>query len=548
MTDIRIAEATGRPDTLARAFLRATRTHPGDTALTTFDRDASPSTPEASWAELGDRVSELAAGLRTSGVGAGTVIATMLRNRSEFFAVDLAAVCIRATAVAIYNTLPPAEVAYVLADSDARIVVTESRFRDVVVHAVSGLARPPEIIVLDDPAFPGLAELAARGDPAFDLAASVASVAPSDVAALIYTSGTTGVPKGVEITHDNLVAAWEAVVDMEPKLATASRVLSYLPAAHIGDRLYGYYAAVFSGAAITSVADFSDTIPALRAVAPSLFVGVPRIWEKLSHDLELSEKAGVGADELRSAAGFRDGSLWLSGSAPIDPGVLEYLAGIEIPVYEGYGMTEATCVISGNARRGSRPGTVGRAAKGVEVRLDVDGEVLVRGRVVTRGYRNRPEETQAAIDPDGWLRTGDIGALDEGGFLSIIGRKKEMIINATGKNIAPAAIEERLRSATSVISNVAVVGDRRPYLVALIEVSTPDPVVDTALAISVAIDEVNTHLSRAEQIKHFAIVEDRWDAASGLVTPTGKLRRATVSERYAGVIDRLYADAERSAT
>lgn len=537
--------------TVPDGLLKAVRNYPDRIALRDFSTGAT-----TTWSQLWDSVESLAAGLVGSGVQRGVTVATMLRNRPEFFAVDLAVVSVGATPVAIYNTSPPAGIAHILSDAGAVLVITEQDFVGVVQDAVDLVSYPIEVVVIDHTGGMSFARFLARGDIEFSLEAAITDVRPADIALLCYTSGTTGAPKGVQLSHDNLLAAYEAILDLDPLASENPRVVSYLPAAHIGDRLYGYYVAVLGGGEITTVADFGQVLDAVAATSPTVFIGVPRVWEKLRSRLldageDLSDAAARA--RLRRDAGLNPEALLLSGSAPIDPDVLGFFDRLGVPILEGYGMTEASCIISGNRRDDRRPGTVGRAAGGVEIRIEA-GEILVRGRVVTAGYRNLPEETAAAIDKDGWLHTGDIGRIDADGFITILGRQKELIMNSSGLSVAPTVFEQALRAASPLVANVAMIGDRRPYFVGLVAIDrgaaqeftgdAEEAVHSSAVekAVGEAVDDVNRRFARAEQVRRFAVVSDDWTVESGLLTPSLKLRRDAISTRFHTDIERLYTN------
>lgn len=536
---------------LARAFLDAATERPDEVAVRTYPASSAGA---LTWRQLYDQVAAFAAGLHALGVERGSVVATMLTNRAEFFVADLAATCLGAIPVAIYNTSPAPHVATILRDSGARILVTERAFADVAKDACGRIAQPPRLFVVDDNQDSGILGDGATG---VDLAARVAEIRPDDIATLVYTSGTTGNAKGVELTHDNLVGAWEAIVALNGRPVVAPRVVSYLPQAHIGDRVYGYHVAIFGAGSITCVPDYANAVDAIADAKPTVFVGVPRIWEKLR--ARALDNAGAGTNGA-GHLGLTPQALLLSGSAPIEQSVLKFFESLGLAVLEGYGMTEATCIISGNGRQWHRPGTVGQPARGVKVKIAPDGEILVRGRTIMRGYRGQSNDTADAFTEDGWFKTGDLGWLDEDGYLTITGRIKDIIITTTGKNIAPTRWEGMLRAHSDFVSQAAVIGDRRPYLTALIVLDRAavcrrarregwplDPAADFASdehvrgILAAVVDDVNNEFPRAARIRRFAVVNDVWDPASGLVTPSLKPRRPAIAERYESIIDALYA-------
>lgn len=546
-------------ETLCEAFCRTVSERRDDSALTTLDG------PSISWAEYHRRSGRLAGALTARGVARGGTVAMMMSNRPEFFLLDMAALIAGGTPLAVYNTSPPEEIAYILDDARPRLIFTEAELEPTVRAAVA-LAEhaDPELVALGADA----RELAAFEQYCpedFDVEASWRAVRPDDVALIIYTSGTTGRPKGVQLSHRNLMASWYAFLLHVPQMAHLERLLSYLPAAHLADRVFSVYPAIHTGATITCVPDRTRIGEALATVRPSTFLGVPRIWEKLRAALEPTVGTDPDAEtaaRARERMGFDEGTVLWTGSAPLDVEVLEFFDRLGLPILEGYGMTEATAVITTNRIDDRRNGTVGPAMPGIEVAVAEDGEILVRGDNIMVGYRNMPGETAKAVDGDGWLHTGDVGSLDVDGYLTIVDRKKELIINSAGKNISPAQIENALRSTCHVLGPVVAIGDRRPYVTALLTLDPdearawasarglPDSDV-AALAshpqlrahISEAVDRANTRLARTSQVKHFAVLDEVWQPGSGLVTPTLKLKRKAIMARYPDLIDSLYAPA-----
>ena len=390
----------------------------------------------------------------------------------------------------------------------------------------------------------------------FDFEAAWRAVEPEDILTLIYTSGTTGPPKGVQLTHANMIAEVRGTFARLPVRA-GGRAMSFLPSAHVADRWSAHY--LFShclGFTVTCVADMRTVVEHLPEVRPTAWGAVPRIWEKIKAALEAQGVADPGAltEEQRSAIRAKlglDQAEWLVvGAAPTPPEVLEYFAALGLPICELWGMSELSCCVTINPPERIKIGTCGPPIEGAEVRIADDGEVLVRGRLVMAGYRNDPEKTAQAIDPDGWLRTGDIGELDADGYLRIVDRKKELIINAAGKNMSPANIESRLKAASPLIGQCICIGDRRPYNVALI-VLDPDACAAHARArglddasasalaasdevralVAQAIDEANSHLSRTEQVKRFTILPTDWLPDSDELTPTMKLKRKPIARQ-----------------
>ena len=525
------------------------------TTVTVFERTAAANADapaqrtltgvEVTWGQLRTKVHRLAGGLAACGVRRGEQVAMLLTNRPEFLVVDLATQLAGGTPMSIYATSPVAEIAYLLDDAAVRILVTEERFAETVRAAVAQAAVDLRVVVLADEGDAALQPIVDACPEDFDPGAI--PVQPEDVATLVYTSGTTGPPKGVQLTHRNMAAMWRAALSMDARLHHMERVLSYLPSAHIADRLWCLQGPVRTGACVTYVPDPTKLLAAMVEVRPTFFLGMPRMWEKLRVAL-LARADGRPADPdiaagLRAFLGLDGDVVCLTGGAPLDVEILDFYSSIGLPLLEGYGMTEVSGVITSTRVGRGRAGSVGVPFDGIEIRLADDGEIEVHGEAVMLGYRNKPEATAEAIGPDGWLRTGDVGTIEDG-FLTIVGRKKELIITSGGKNVAPSAVENAIRAATPLAGPVLAIGDRRPYVTALISL---DPVESrdwsaaaVEKAIGDAIDDANRNLAQAAQVKRFAIVSEVWDAASGFVTPTLKLKRAAVEAHYATQIDQLY--------
>ncbi|RZQ63906.1 AMP-dependent synthetase/ligase [Amycolatopsis suaedae] len=542
------------------------------------------------WREYGDRVRHIASGLAAVGVGHGDTVGIMLTNRPEFHLVDTAAFHLGATPFSIYNTSAPGQIEYLLGNAGCRVFITEQQFLDKVREASAGSAVERVVVVEDDvDGTMSLTDLETRGNPDFDFDAAWRAVQPDDILTLIYTSGTTGPPKGVEMTHGGMVFA---VANSAEQFAgrPVERLVSYLPDAHAANRGYAHYASMLSGATITTVTDAKQLVAVLPRVRPSLFLGVPTLWYKLKAAIESAIDAQAGprkklatwaidqgkrrvrtgsagwrhalADrlvlsELRKRIGMDDLVLAFTAAAPITEDALEFVLALGIPCSEMWGMTEIT-IATANPIDDLRVGTVGKALPGVELKLADDGEILVRTPGVMRGYRGEPDKTAETIDPDGWVHTGDIATIDDDGWVRIVDRKKELIINAAGKNMSPSNIEGAVKAASPLIGNVAAIGDRRPYVVALITLEpdaaaafagkhglAADPAVlarDSRVneEIKHAVLTANAKLSRAEQIKDFTVLPTYWEPGSEVLTPTMKLRRKPITEAYAAEIDALY--------
>ncbi len=460
-----------RASTLGEAFLRTASERPDQVALRT-PRDRMTIT----WREYRERVERIAAGLAGLGVERGDAVAIMLLNRPEFHLVDTAALMLGATPFSIYNTSTAEQVEHLFTNAGNRVVVTEQAFVPVIGEARRRVPEIEHVVVVDHDEYGAMTldELENKGSSSFDFMRHAAAVQADDVATIIYTSGTTGPPKGVQLTHANLIAECRAVATRLPT-TLGGRGASFLPSAHIADRWGShYYGSMMFGATITSIPDPRTVAIHLPDVRPTTWGAVPRIWEKLKAALEakgITDPAAL-SDEARRAIHKRiglDQAQWLvCGAAPCQVEVLEYFDALGLTILELWGMSETSCCVTINPPGAARFGTCGPVLDGIELKLAPDGEVLVRGPVVMAGYRGEPAMTAMAIDADGWLHTGDIGTRDMDRYLTIVDRKKEIIINSAGKNMSPANIEARLKAAHPLIGQAVAIGDRRPYVVALL--------------------------------------------------------------------------------
>ncbi|RSN55054.1 long-chain fatty acid--CoA ligase [Amycolatopsis sp. WAC 04182] len=543
------------PLTFPEAFQRTVSVKPDAISLHTVD-----DSPDLTWRAYGEAVRRIAGGLAALGVHRGQTVATMLTNRPEFHLSETAASHLGATTFSIYNTSSPEQIGYLLGHAGTRVVICERQFADRI-RAAGG---PVEhLLIVEDGDLDRL-----EPSPGFDFEASWRSVRPDDVLCLIYTSGTTGPPKGVEHTHRGVLALAKSFSSPFP-LGDDDMGISYLPAAHVADRFLNHYFAMRYGVAVTPVADLRQLPAALAAARPTTFAGVPRIWEKIKLGLEMRLQADPGL-----AAGFQAGEpqvlaavraqlgldklRWaLSGAAAIPPDVYAFLERLGLPVSEAWGMSECGLGIGAPPAQ-ARAGTVGTPLPGLETRLTEDGELLARGPFLMKGYRDDPARTAEAIDPEGWLHTGDIVTVADDGHITIIDRKKELIINAGGKNMSPTNIENAIGSGSPLIGPMMVIGDNKPYNVALITLDPdvaaafgeklglePDPGVlvkdeRIRLAVQDAVDAGNAKLSRAEQIKQFALLPAFWEPGGDEITPTMKVRRKPITQKYASEIAELY--------
>ena len=557
---------------------------------------------EITFAEMAERVCAIATGLHALGVGRGDTVGLMLLNRPEFNLCDAAAVHLGATPFSIYSTCSPEQVAYLFSNAGNRVVITERQFLETIRAAGIGSL---EHVICVDGAPEGtlaLAELESRGAPGFDFDGAWRAVRPDDLITICYTSGTTGPPKGVELTHANVLAESRSILPVIP-VGPGDRLISYLPHAHMADRYSSHYALMLDGPELTVLSDPREVAAALPEVRPTVWGSVPRVWEKLKAGLEAAidsdpdparkqavrwaietghrrvraEQEGeelsdelaaehASAEELvlsklRERIGLGEANSVFAGAAPTSVDVLEFFHALGLPICEVWGMSELTCVATCNPRDSPRIGTVGPPLPGIEVRVAEDGELLCRGPIVMRSYRADPRQTSEAIDADGWMHTGDIATIDPDGYVRIVDRKKELIINAAGKNMSPANIEAQIKASSPLIGQTIAVGDRRPYIVALV-VLDPDGAgawagehglgrgsladlagdADLHAEIARAIDEANSHLSRVEQIKRFSILPEDWLPGGDELTPTMKLKRRPIEAKFTEVLEQLYAD------
>lgn len=583
-------------DTLPAAFQRTAAIAPDAVALRT-----PGDTVTLTWREYAAQVRAVAAGLAGLGVRRGDTVALMMSNRVEFYPLEVGAQHVGATAFSVYNTLPPEQLAYVLGNAGARVVICEPQY--VATLTAAGIALD-HIICVDEAPVGTLSveQLRAAAAADFDFETTWRAVRGDDVATLIYTSGTTGAPKGVETTHAALLFQVAGIADVLG-IEFGDTITSFMPTAHIADRLTALYVQEVLGTQVTSVGDAKQIAAALVDLRPTVWGAVPRVWEKLKAAIEFKvagepdatrrqamewalsvagarsrhQLAGepVPAElaaewdraddlvlsKLRAALGL-DRVRWaLSGAAPIPPQTLGFFAGLGIPIAEIWGMSELACICSVSHPRDAKLGAVGKLLPGMRARRGADGELHVRGPLVMKGYRGLPEQTAEAIDADGWLRTGDIVEIDDDGYLTVVDRKKEMIINASGKNMSPTNIENAIKAATPLIGAMAVIGDGRPYNTALIVLDAEsvepyarthglpdaspaalavDPTVLAAIEAGVA--QGNTALSRVEQVKRFRVLPTFWEAGGDEVTLTLKLKRKVIAEKYAAEIAELYAN------
>jgi long-chain acyl-CoA synthetase len=549
------------------------------------------------------RVRALAEVFLKWGTKKGDRIALISENRWEWAVTDFATLAIGAADVPIYPTLTGEQVAALVRDAGCRIAVVSTRQQFEKLSAVRGQTELERIVIMEAGAPPDgaialteiLAGADARGkerDPVFD--ALVRSVEPKDLATLIYTSGTTGEPKGVSLTHGN-IASNQNFAAAEFDFNSSDSCISFLPLSHITARALDYVM-YYYGAQVAYCSQFDKLPQAMKEIRPTVLVGVPRVYEKIRQAVEaksaqspvkkriLAWAIGLGAkhidhvyagkqptaplwkladklvySKVREAFGGRV-RVFVSGGAPLGMDTARWFASVGIALWEGYGLTETSPVIALNSPLNQRMGSVGRILPNVEVKLAEDGELLVRGPAVFVGYWQKPAETAACFNEDGWFLTGDIAHLDADGFLCITDRKKELLKTSGGKLVAPQPIENKLKN-NVLVAQAALVGDKHKFISALLAPNFPaledwakhHAVEFRTRAELVAhpkviahygeiVREVNAGLANFETLKRFRVVAEEWTQESGELTPSMKLKRRAITARYSAVIDALYAD------
>ena len=554
-----------------------------------------------SWKTYGDEVRRAGAALMALGVEAGNPVCILGANRPEWVIFDVAAMAAGAVPAGIYATSSPSECEYILNHSEAPVLLVEdagqwakiTAVRDRLPHLRHAvLMRGAEV---DDPMVLSWEEFLGRGDGGGALDARLDGLRPETLGTLIYTSGTTGRPKAVMLTHDNL--SWTAARAADLVGATTGdRVLSYLPLSHIAEQMFTIHLPAVTGTGVHYAESIDKLLENLCEVRPTLFFGVPRVWEKFQAGVsaKLAQATGVKAklaaralavgreaiachnrgqdaplaiqvqykafqklvyEKVKTALGLEQTRLCASGAAPVAREVLEFFAGLDLPIYEVYGQSEDSGPTTFNAPGHTRFGTVGPAFPGVEVKIAGDGEILVRGRNVFAGYYKDPEATAEALE-DGWLHSGDLGEFDADGFLTITGRKKDIIVTSGGKNVAPKLIEGGLKN-HPLVSEAVVIGDRRKYLTVLVTLDAEAaerflsergqsgrPADNEAVKaeIETVLKTVNTELARVEQVKKFTILPRELSMVEGELTPTLKVKRNVVHDHFAKEIEAMYAE------
>ncbi len=586
--------------TVAAAFQRTVARYPDKIAIQTLD-----GSERYSWSEVADRVRRTAAGLAASDIAHGDTVAIVLPNTVDCHVVDYAATHLGAVPFAIFNSAPAEQIEHQLRRADATLVVTQQAFLDKVSEAVSALGQQiRNVIVVDGDASQGvstLADLEEAGEPGFDFDGAWQAITADDLAALIFTSGTTGPPKAAQWSHRTVMSQQRAL-DAALPLPT-DNIISFMPMAHSGGRITVHYMALAYGATITVCPDVKQLLHALPAVRPDTFFSVPRFWEKLQVAIEamiqsepedtralLEHAVEVGLHRTKAAehgssattadvaaldTGYAEATAALRpilarvgldrvksafvGGAPSTPELSQFFRAVGVPMLEAYGLTEGSLNVFNRVEM-FKSGTAGKPLPGVEIRLADDGELLVRSDLNFVNYRHQPQETAETLDADGWLHTGDVASVDEDGFISIVDRKKELIINSAGKNMSPVTIESAVKGESSLIGQVIAIGDRRNYVTALITLDPEalatigqrlglrDRPLDQLLAapeihdeVTAAVERGNRRLNSNEQIKKFAVLPSVWLPDSEELTPTAKLKRRAIHAKYAQEIESLYA-------
>lgn len=601
VAEIAELEAAVAGDTAPKALLRTVE-HAGDAvALRRMDDRAPGGWLELTYRQLLEQCARVANGLAAAGVQAGDRVVLMMRNRPEFHVVDIAAQVLRATSFSIYNSSSSEEVQYQASHSEASVAILENAsFLAKFLEVRDQLPALRAIYVIDPPAA-GLPDGVLSYDELFshgeaDLAALVAATQPADLATLIYTSGTTGPPKGVMIDQHNVVYTClqlrRCIADED---LTGLRIISYLPMAHIAERITSHYMMMLYGYTVTCCPDPGQIAMYAREVHPEMMFGVPRVWEKvyngvnaalagdpdrkrqfddgvtLAKQIKAAERDGTVTQEQRDTLAFLDAVAFstvrqlvgldairvaISGAAPIPKEIIEWFQATGVNMSEIYGMSESTGPMTWEPYR-LKPGTVGPPIPGCEVVIAPDGEIICRGGNVFRGYYKDEVKTAEALI-DGWLHSGDIGEMDDDGYVKIVDRKKELIITAGGKNISPANLEAALKS-IPLVGQACAVGDNRKFVSAILVLDpeyapvwakangfssddlsalADDPAV--VAEVQRGVDQVNDGFAQVEQIKRFILLGEEWLPDSDVLTPTSKLKRRGILARYGAAIDALY--------
>ena len=594
-------DALAEGKTVPTAFLETVAAHGDLVALRWKEEDDSWG--ETTYTEFADQVARAAAGLSAMGIGRGDRLMLMIRNMPEFHVLDTAALFVGATPVSIYNSSSPEQIEYLSNDAGAKMAIVEDRgFYELFSKVRQSM-----------PALDKLGVIRTDGDDSFgadftyqellshdpiDLAEAAKIAKPEDLATLIYTSGTTGPSKGVMIDHANVcwtVECIKASANLDDY--AGKRIVSYLPMAHIAERMMSHYQTLFVGYEVTCCPDPTLFAAYANEVHPNIMFGVPRVWEKIYGGVQAAlaadpekQKAvsdGVAAagpimekmtfgtatqeeietyefldavafSTIRGLVGLDQLDFAVTGAAPIPAEMLAWFRTIGVPLSEIYGLSETSGPLTWEPYK-VKPGSVGVAVPGLEMKLDSDGEVMCRGGNIFRGYLNLPDKTEEVLDSEGWFRTGDIGEVDDEGYLKIVDRKKELIITAGGKNLSPSNLEAALKMIPLVGQAIAI-GDARPFVSAL-GVLDPDVAPGWAAANGIeygsleelaenptVVAEIESALpgamegfNNAERVKKITVLGEEWLPDTELLTPTSKLKRRGIHAHYAAEIEALYA-------
>ena len=591
-----MADSPTVPPTVPGWFLRTVTDCSGEIALR---EKVGDEVRTLTYGEYADQATRLAAGLGSLGVGPGDRVVMLMTNRPEFHVADMAVLLLGATPVSIYNSSSPEQIAYLAGHAGASVAIVEhTDFLERVLAVRAELPDLRHVVVVEPDGVAGVeswSELLSTAPVDLESAAAIAQ--PDDLVTIIYTSGTTGEPKGVMLDHDNITFTVESLHLALGISTDRSRIVSYLPMAHIAERVTSHYGGIAYAYEVTTCRDIHQLGATLADTRPEVLFGVPRTFEKihsavqavLATDASQAERfaqaLAVGArvaeltargdaipadlvaeheradrESLRPARqllGLDDVRVAVTSAAPIPVEVLLFFRSLGVPLSELYGMSESSGPMTWEPYR-VKPGTVGRAIPGMELRLTDEGEVLGRGGNIFRGYLNDPARTAETLDADGWLHTGDIGELDADGYLRIVDRKKELIITDAGKNVSPANLEAALK-AQPLIGQACVVGDDEDYIAALLVLDpdiapgwavghgatgttlpelAEDPVVLEEIAREVA--AANERFSHAEEVRRYTVLHDEWLPDSDELTPTMKLKRRGIARKYAAEIAALY--------
>jgi long-chain acyl-CoA synthetase len=595
------AEVEGK--TIVDYFNRNAERHGDQPAIHFKDGDWN----SLSWQEYRDAVHEVAAGLQDLGVGEDEFVAIMAGNRPEHAIADYAAIHAGATAVTIYSTLAAGQIQYIADNCKATVAILENlefmkRWEEirselpnlryvVLMSGAENYDTAEWVLSWDELMTRGRKRLASDPDA---VKRTAEAITPSTLATLIYTSGTTGTPKGVMISHRNVVWTAECLrraadIDLGP------RMVSYLPLAHIAERLATHYLATYLAGQVWYCPNLAGVLEYIQEARPTVFVGVPRVYEKFharlsarfeeTHGIKktlleralaanrkrvLAEQEGksgpmmagildsIVLSKVREQLGMDQVELAITAAAPINPDLILFFQTLGIPLFELYGMSETTGPATTNLPGAFRIGSVGRALPGVEVELAEDDELLMRGGVITDGYYKLPVDTSETFDSEGWLHSGDLARIDDDGYVWIVGRKKEIIITAGGKNIAPAKLETILGN-HPLISKACMVGDGRKFLTMIValdheeaptwaaangleylDLASFSQLPEVRAEVERAVSEANESVSPVEQVRKWIVVPDEWTPDSGEVTPSLKLKRKVVLDKYSDEIESLY--------